>query len=237
VATLALNPLNAEYRNIVNYLANEMRNLHVDVMVCREASAADINELRPDVVILATGSSSTIPELAQGKPGVMAHEEALKEPMAVGQRVIVWGFFGAELAISLAEQGKDVVLIGKGGEQAIGSDIPGRNFWLLRKLTDINLARETPEAIRVSNPKVLYNVTVENIANEGMKLVDEKGTEQTLPFDTIILSRRFGERKKNDSLFSELKVKVDEVYKIGDCKQIKGIEEAISSANEVARTI
>jgi hypothetical protein len=187
--------------------------------------------------MLATGSSSTIPEIAKGKPGVMTLEMALREPMAVGRRVIVWGFFGAELAISLAEQGKDVILIGGGGEHAIGSDIPGRSFWLLRKLTDITVPRETPEAMRVSNPNVLYHVTVESIAYQGMKVVDKKGTKQTLPFDTIILSRRFGEREANDSLFDQLKSKAAEVYKIGDCNQVKGIHEAILSANEVARKI
>jgi 2,4-dienoyl-CoA reductase (NADPH2) len=237
VATLALNPLNVEFRNIVNYLSNEMRKLRVDVRVCREAATPDIDELKPDVVILATGSSSTVPEIAKGKPGVMTHEMALKEPMAIGQRVIVWGFFGAELAISLAEQGKDVTLIGKGGEHTIGSDIPGRSYWLLRKLTDVNVPRETPDAMRLNNPNVMVHVTVESIAHQGMKVVDKKGTEQVLPFDTIILSRRFGERKTNDSLFDQLKSKVAEAYKIGDCKKIKDIHEAILSANEVARKI
>ena len=47
--------------------------------------------------------------------------------------------------------------------------------------------------------------------------MDKKGTKQVLPFDTLILARRFGERKSNDLLFDELKKKVAEVYKIGDC--------------------
>ena len=134
VATLALNPLNAEFRNIVNYLATQMRKLNVDVRVCREGTIADIKEFKPDVAILASGSSSTIPEVAEGKPWVVTHDKILKEQTAIGQRVIVWGFFGAELAVSLAEQGKDVTLIARGGERAIGSDIAGiRSFWLLRK--------------------------------------------------------------------------------------------------------
>lgn len=238
VATLALNPLTAEFRNIVDYLSTQMRKLQVDVRVCIEGTMAGMKEVKPDVVILATGSSPTIPEVAQGKQWVTTHDKALKKRMAIGRRVIVWGIFGAELAISLAEQGKDVILIARGGERAIGGDIEGlRGFWLLRKLTDINLVRETPEAMHVSNPKVLSNVTVKDILSEGVKVVDKEGTEQILPYDTIILSRRFGERKANDSLFDGLKGVVAEVYKIGDCSQIKGIHEAIVSANEVARKI
>ena len=238
VATLALNPLTAEFRNIIDYLAAQLRKLQVDVRVCKEANAASIKELKPDVIILATGSSPTIPEVAEGKPGVMTLDGALKEQEAIGQRVVVLGFFGAELAISLAEKGKDVILIGKGNEGTIGSDLSdARRFWLLKKLTDINIVRESPEEMRVSNPNVLCNVEVEDIGTREVKVVNKEGAKQVLPCDTLILARRFGERKSNDLLFDELKEKVAELYKIGDCLKIKGIYEAILSANEVARKI
>ena len=240
VATLALNPLTAEFRNIVDYLATQMGKLEVEVRVCREATATDVEELKPDVVILATGSSAIIPEIASGKPGVMTHSEALKKRRAVGQKVVVWGFFGAELAITLAEEGKDVVLLGRAGEGSLGSDISGaRRFWLLRKLTDLNLVRATPEGMRMSNPEVLYHVTVEDITSEGIKiqLGDSAARKKVILYDTLIVSQRFGERETNDSLFDELQGKVAEVYKIGDSAQVKGILEAIFGANEVARKI
>jgi len=240
VAALALNPLTGEFRNIVDYLTAQMRKLGVDVRVCKEATTSDVEELSPDVVILATGSSALIPEIAREKPGVMTHSEASKNIRAIGQKVVVWGFFGVELALSLAEEGKDVVLLGRGGEGSLGSDLSmARRWWLLRKLTDINVPRETPEAVRVGNPQVLYNVAVEDIT-AGSIQVNIGGNEQrkrALPYDTLILSQRFGERKANDSLFDELQGKASEVYKIGDCSQVRGIQDAIFSANEVARKV
>jgi len=238
VASLALNPLLSEFGNIVEYLATQMRKLGVQVRVCKEVVAADVAELRPDVVILATGSSDVTPDVARGKPGVMTYFEACRRPMAVGHKVVIWGFFGAELAIALAEQGKEVTLIGKTGEGSLGSDLPGsRRFWLLRKLTDLNLARETPEAMRMYNPEVLYNVEVGQITSSGIEISDKEGRKKTLPYDTIIIAQRFGERKANDSVFNELQSKVPEIYKIGDCLQVRGIYEAIFTANEVARKI
>ena len=240
VATLALNPLTGEFRNIVDYLATQMRKLGVDVRVCKEATAADVEKLKPDVVILATGSSATIPEITNGKPGVMTHSEALIEKRAVGQRVVVWGIFGAELAIALAEEGKDVVLMGRAGEGSLGSDISGaRRWWLLRKLTDLPVVRATPEGMRISNPEVLYHVEVEDISTEGIKVKvgDNAARTKVIPYGTLILSQRFGERKTNDSLFDELQGKAAEVYKIGDCAQVRGILEAIHGANEVVRKI
>ena len=238
VATLALNPLLSEFGNLVTYLTHQMRRLGVDVRVCKEATATDVAELAPDVIIAATGSTATLPEITRGKPGVMTYRDACREPKAVGQKVVVWGFFGAELAISLAEQGKDVVLTGKSGEGSLGSDVSGpRRFWLLRKLPDMSFAREGPETMRVTNPRVLSNCDVVDIATDGVKVCDRNGAEKLLPYDTLIVAQRFGERQKNDSFFGELQGKAAEIHTIGDCAQVRGIREAIWTANEVARTI
>ena len=235
VAALGLTPLTAEFSNIVEYLGRQMRKLGVDVRVCKEATAADIAELKPDVVIVATGSSMLIPEEARGKPGVLDHIQAVKNWRAIGQKVVIWGLVAAELAISLAEEGKDVVMIGRGGQETLARDYPGyRRFYVLRKLSDINVPRETPESKRVSNPQVLYYINVEEITSEGIKTVDKDGRSRTLPYDTLIISR---ERASNNSLFDELQGKVPEIYKLGDCADVKGIKEAIWGANEVARKI
>jgi 2,4-dienoyl-CoA reductase (NADPH2) len=240
VATLALNPLTGEMRNLVDYLTTQIGKLGVDVRVCHAASLADVEELAPDVVILATGSSASIPDVAAGVPGVMTHREASMNRRAIGQRVVVWGLFGVELAISLAEDGKDVVLLGKGNEGSLGSDVStARQWWLMRKLTDINVPRENPMAARISNPRVLYNVEVEDVAIDQVtvRIGGDDSTRQVIPYDTVIVSQRFGERQANDSLFDQLEGKVSEVHRIGDCAQIRGIQEAIFSANEVARKI
>lgn len=235
VSALALTKLTAEFRNIVDYLATQMRKLEVDVRVCKEVTVADVEELGPDVVIVATGSSLLLPEVAKGKPRVMTHIEALKRKREIGQQVVIWGLVAAELAISLAEEGKDVVLMGRGGEDTLARDYPGaRRFYVLRKLTDINLVRETPEGVRIYNPEVLYYVDVEDITVEGIRIVDKDGGRRVLPYDTLIISR---ERAANDSLFDKLQGKAPEVYKIGDCSAVGEIKDAIHGANDVARKI
>jgi 2-enoate reductase len=235
VATLALTPMTAEFRNIVDYLGTQMRKLGVDVRICKEATVADIEELKPDVVILAAGSSMLIPEEAKGKPGVMNHIEAVKNWRAIGQKVVIWGLVAAELGISLAEQGKDVVMIGRGGQETLARDAPWvRRMYLFRRLTDINLVRESPEAMRMYNPEVLYYVNVEDVTPVGIKIINKDGDRRVLPYDTLIISR---ERAANDSLFNELQGKAPEVYKIGDCSEVGDIKAAIWGANEIARKI
>jgi 2,4-dienoyl-CoA reductase-like NADH-dependent reductase (Old Yellow Enzyme family)/thioredoxin reductase len=235
VAALARTKLTAEFGNFVDYLSTQMRKLKVDARVCKEATAADVAELKPDVVIVAIGSSMVVPDIAKGKPGVMHHIEALKRKHEIGQRVVIWGLVAAELAISLAEEGKDVTMIGRGGEETLARDYTTlRRFYVLRKLTDINVPRETPEAARVRNPRVLYFVDVEEITPAGIRIVNKDGAREVLPYDTLIISR---ERETNDSLFNELQGKAPEVYKIGDCSQVGDIKTAVWGANEVVRKI
>jgi len=235
VSALARDAYLAEFGNFVNYLTTQMRKLKVDVRVCKEATADDVRELKPDVVILATGSSMVMPDVAKGKPGVISIIEALNRQQEIGQRVVIWGLVAASMAISLADEGKEVTMIGRGGEDTLDRDDPNyRRVWVFRKLTDVNFPRETPEAQRMHNPKVLYHVDVEAVTAEGIKIVDKDGARSILPYDTFIISR---ERASNDAVLKELQGKVSEVYQIGDCAKVGEIKDAVWSANEIARKI
>jgi thioredoxin reductase len=166
----------------------------------------------------------------------MDHVEALKNRPAIGQKVVVWGLmYGAEFAISLAREGKEVTLIGEAGEDTVASHASNsRRWWILRKLVDMPVVRAGAEAQKVSNPKVLFHTRVEGITKEGIGVVDKEGKRKVLPFDTLIISRG---RKKNDELFPEIEGKAPEVYKIGDCANAANILGAVWSANELARKI
>ena len=50
------NPTTGELGNIVRYLGVQMRKLEVDVRVCKEATLADVEELKPDAAIIAAGA-------------------------------------------------------------------------------------------------------------------------------------------------------------------------------------
>jgi thioredoxin reductase len=236
VAALALDPPTAEFRNFVDYLGTQMRKLKVDVRVCREASLEEVEALAPDAVIVATGASLIVPEVAAGKPGVIDHLTALRHREEIGQRVVVWGLvYGAELAVSLAQEGKEVVLMGEGGESTLHSHASdSRKWWIFRKLTDVNAVRANPVAHRLDNPQVLYQIRVEEMTTEGVVVSDKQGRTKTIPFDTLIISRG---RKKNDAMFEALQGKVSEIHKIGDCATAGNILKSVWSANEVARKI
>ncbi len=236
VAALAEARMTGEFKNIVTYLGTQMRKLNVDVRVSKEATIADVDEVKPDVIIVACGSSMVIPEVAKDKLGVIDHISACREMKAIGQKVVVWGLVAAELAISLAEEGREVTMIGRGGVETIARDYPGpRQYYALRKLTDLPLPRVAGmEPKRVANPRVFLNVDVKEVSPEGIRLTSGDGPETIIPFDTLIISLT---RTSNDSLFEMFQGKAAEVYKIGDCAKVGEIKEAIFAANEVARRI
>jgi len=236
VAALALDPLAVEFRNIVDYLGIQMRKLGIDVRVCKEVGPDDIDALKPDAVIMATGASLRLPGDTEELPAVIDHIEALRERSEIGQRVVIWGLmYGAELAVSLAREGKDVTLIGESDEKTMASHAAmNRRWWLVRKLVDVNAVRVDPEAQKLDNPEVLCNIRVKEINTNGVTITDRQGRERVLDYDTMIISRG---REKNDAMFDALEGKAPEVHKIGDCNAAANIRGAIFSANELAREI
>ncbi|MBT4269028.1 MAG: NAD-binding protein [Deltaproteobacteria bacterium] len=235
VASLAKTPMTTEFGNLVEYLSTQMEKRDIDVKMDQEGGIAEVEALNPDVGLLTTGSTMQIPAEAQDEPGVMHHIEALERQDEIGQKVVIWGLVAADFAISLAKAGKDVVLMGRGGVETLAKYYPqSRKWFILRQLTDIRVPRVTPEGERLSNPEVLYGINVEDISNNEIKTVNNEGTQRTIPYDTLIVSR---ERTPNDQLYEALQGKVSEVHKIGDCSGIEEIQEAILAANEITRTI
>jgi 2,4-dienoyl-CoA reductase (NADPH2) len=236
VETLARNPLNSEFGNLVEYLAGQMGRLAVDVRVCREARMDDVKAMRPDAVVIATGATMSLPEEAKGKFAVLTHTEALADPDRVGRRVVVQGLgYGCELAIALAESGKEVTLFGKGTEIAPNVSVL-RRFFVLKRLTDVNVCRGDGDIPMTSpeNPKVLTGRKLKEITASEVVVEDDQGAREGLPYDTFVVSLG---RRSNDDLYKELKDTGIEVHAIGDAVKIGEILDAMVAANDVARRI
>jgi NADPH-dependent 2,4-dienoyl-CoA reductase/sulfur reductase-like enzyme len=236
VDLLSRNPLNSEFGNLVDFLSGQMARLGVDVRVCRRATIDDAKEMKPDAVIIAVGATMSLPEEAAGKFNVITHTEALAQPDKVGQRVVLQGLgYGCELAIALAEGGKDVTLFGKGTEIAANVSVL-RRFFILKRLTDINVCRGDGDIPMTdpANPKLLTGRKLKEITASDVVVEDEKGTAEHLPYDTFIVSMG---RRSNDDLSEGLKEIVKEVHVIGDAGRIGEILDAMMAANDVARKI
>jgi len=218
-------PFKKDIKPLLDRLINELNKTKVEIKSGKEATAETVQRLKPDVVIVATGSSSEIPDI----PGVKGDNvttaiDVLRGKAKVGQEVVVLGGneIGAETAVYLAQMGKTATIVRRGPEARPPDMGP------------INMAR-LMEMIAENKVNWVTNVDVKEITADSIILVDrEKGNEQTLKVDTVVLARGM---IADNKLYDELEGKVPELYVIGDSVEPRRIWQAIHESFHIAREI
>lgn len=223
VLVAAAEPIKVELKNIVDYLEAQIRKLLVKVKLEVEVTPEVVQKLKPDAVIIATGSSPKIPSVASGKPNVITQDDLFKGKAKLGDKIVVWGLgLGAETAVSLAKKGKKVTIIGSEMHLALHlMTVVGRRLWILNKVKQLGI-------------NVLSETRVEDITAGDVTVIDKGGGRRTIPADTVVIAVG---RKPNRDLIEALKGRVPELHEIGDCSMPRNIASAIRGANEVARKI
>ena len=90
-----------------------MNILPVKVNLGETFNAEKLEEIKPDVVILATGAKEFIPQIKGiSADNVVTALDVLKKNVSVGDNVVVvgGGLIGVETADFLAKQGKQVIV-------------------------------------------------------------------------------------------------------------------------------
>jgi len=227
---------------LVDYLKNQVYKLGVKVELGKEATAAMVQELKPDVVFLATGGILTAPEMKGVKnKNVLTtpqlHEKVKPFLKAFGTKFIIWatkfylpvgknvvvigaGLHGTETAEFLVKRGRKVTILeptDKVGEGVLDFRLGLLMEWFAR--VGVNIITEAKNI---------------EITETGVSYTDKDGNKQSLKVDTIIPTSPL---KPNTALFDELKGKVPEVYPIGDGKEPRLIVHAIREGYHTARKI
>ncbi|WP_291493278.1 FAD-dependent oxidoreductase, partial [Desulfurella sp.] len=197
----------------LNALINEAKRRGVEFRY-EEANYEKLKEQNPDLVVVATGANSQIPNIKgienEYVIDAFSFFESVVKPK--GKRVLVLGIglIGREAMEILANQGFEVV----------GVDI-------LSELTqDFTLARLKNNP----NVKIFVATSVEEFTNEGVFARQEDEVINLGKFDTIISS--IG-TKPNKALYEQIKDKFKNVEIIGDAAKVADIYTATQSAYEL----
>jgi pyruvate/2-oxoglutarate dehydrogenase complex dihydrolipoamide dehydrogenase (E3) component len=193
--------------------------LGVDIHCGQRLTADMVKQIKPDVLIIATGSEPSIPNIpgVNGKNVMSARKALCFEEVGKNVLVIGGGLVGCETADYLASQGKDVTIVEmlKYTAHDIG---PAARFFLRKRLKEKQV-------------KILTQATVKSIAGDAVT-IDSPGGEQKLgPFDTVVLAT--GATAVNE-LEAQVKGLVPEVYVIGDAAKPGKILAAVEKGAEVA---
>jgi len=213
-----------EIANLTRYLETQVKKSGAQIRLGEEISAKAVEEGKPEVVIVATGTSTKLPDV----PGVKGDNVALALDVLggkkdVGESVIVVGgeMVGCEVADFLAEKGRKVTLLAR--RARVGDDIGRTTRWvIIKRLQDAGVRMETM-------------VDVVEITTNGVKGIRKNGGEsEFFEGDSVVLAVGLS---PNRELAEKLEGKVAAIYTIGDCVEAQKIAQAIEGGFRVAREI
>jgi 2,4-dienoyl-CoA reductase (NADPH2) len=227
---------------MVRYLKIQLDKLGVKTELGKEVNSAIIEQIKPDVIIVATGGTLTFPEITgiNNKNVVTTpalHRQVKPFLRLFGPRMLGW------LTKFWLPIGKKVVIIGSGLH---GFEIAEFLIKRGRKVTIVDTAEALGEGMidfrlglvlewfGKKGVTTINGVKSMEITDQGVVITTKQGDKRTIEADSIIPTAPL---KPNTGLFSSLKGKVPEVYAVGDCKEPRMIVDAIADGWRIANTI
>lgn len=212
-----------DYRNLINYLSNQIKRLGVSIELGKEATPELIKKAKPDVLFIATGGEPIIPQIPGiERDGVVTAADLLLGKNEAGGKVIIigGGLVGCEVALYLAQRGKTVTII----------EILDRILHDVFVINRMHLEKLLSEA----GVEVLTESSVLKITDQGVSVGDKYNNKSILKVDTVVIAAGY---KSDRRLLDAVNSKVSEVYGIGDCVEPGKVIGAIWKAYRTARLI
>ena len=205
---------------LAKWYARQMEILGVEVHMNTEVTKEMVLAGDYDSVIIATGSTPKVFKLGDDDKVYTAAEVLTGEKDPGNQTVIVGGgLVGLELALDLAEKGKDVTVVEALDKLlAVNGPICSANKEMLLELIPFKGVRTVCGA-KVTGYK------------DGQLSYEKDGAAASIPADSVILAVGYREEK---SLYEQLQFEVPDIYLLGDAKNVSNIMYAIWDAFEVA---
>ncbi|MBW2146410.1 MAG: FAD-dependent oxidoreductase [Deltaproteobacteria bacterium] len=203
--------------NLVKYQTAELKRLGVHIQLGVEVTADFVTRENPEAVIVATGARFFLPQLSGAESSRVAPlDEYLHGKSKPGARVVVLGGReGAEAAVSMAKEGRQVTLIHEGPEGEVGFPYyihdRFRSHYLRKYLKDQGV-------------KVIARAAAVEFLEEGLRVNIQGENELVIHADTILAALG---RISCAELAETLRGRVDELYEAGDCVAPRSIVEAI----------
>jgi thioredoxin reductase len=222
-------PGRQEITGITRWLISQVNQLEIDLQLGKEADVKMVLDLEPDVVIVATGSTPKNHPFPgdYGPPEVVTTWQVLNKEIEIGDRVLLIDQDGHHQATGtaelLADQGRIVHMITPalfvGGQ--------------LGPLQDLFLARQRLESKDISFTPDIAVLEINKTLVKGLnvysnEIIDFHG------YDTIVLAVG---NDSADDLYFELKGRIPQLYRIGDCVSPRKTDMAIVEGHRIGNLI
>lgn len=251
LALVAAPPGREEFGRLIDYYRHQVKSHGITLKLGKEVTAQAIRRIRPNAIILATGSRQSRPPIPGIElPHVVPAWDALLDRADLGREVVVLGggAVGIETAIAIADRGtisgetlKFLLkhraespetlfqLCTRGNRKVtilemlpkIGGDIGHTNRWVFLK------------ELELLGVGVVTGATVKQVTPEAV-VYEQEGQQKAIAANTVIMA--LGARPNNE-IEAELKSGGFQYVMIGDVKQprkiIDAVHEGFLAASEI----
>jgi 2,4-dienoyl-CoA reductase (NADPH2) len=229
--------------SLIRYLKTQMNKLGVKVNLGIEVNRSLINQIKPDVLVIASGGIHHFPDLPGiKKPHVVTGRDLQRKIkiylryfgprflgwltkfwMPLGKRVVIMGggIHGCQVAEFLVKRGREVTVVDTAQEIGYG---------LLETLVKPHLLIWLAE----KGVTMMSQIKYEEINHQGLIITTKEGKRQTIEADTIVTAMPL---EPSTELLKKLEGSAPEIYDIGDCKEPNKIIDAIADGSRIARAI
>lgn len=222
-------PHKEHFYDIIEFYRDQAIKHGAQIELGRAITRGDVEALKPDVVIVATGSLPAIPPIPGADQDiVVTSDDVLGGKVEAGEKVVIvgGGSCGAEAADYLAVQGKDVTVV-EMLDDLCPDMLPDSKLFLLERLEEAGVV-------------LLPSTTVTEIKERSVVLA-KRQPEQNIQWtttladvDTVVLAAG---AKADRQLAEELRGVDAELYEVGDCTQPGFAIDAIYQGAKIGREI
>ncbi|RLB40766.1 MAG: hypothetical protein DRH12_09550, partial [Deltaproteobacteria bacterium] len=212
-----------ELLSLIEFQKRQIKKFGVKLHLGQEVTAETVEKEKPDVVILATGSSPAVPPVEGiDKPIVALYPEALNGDDFNQLKVVIvgGGATGSEVALHLTDLGCTVTIV---------EMLPKVGQQLESMTRKVLLQRLNSRGV-----EILTETSLRRVEDKGVVVADKEGNERFIEADRVIVA--IG-TKPDNTLYDQIKSKGYEIYRIGDCLEPRNAKAAIYEGAVLGRSI
>ena len=205
-------PYKEDYTRFVLFLENQLRKSAVTLLMGQKATPELVLSMKPDAVIVATGSQHSIPGIPGiDKPRVLLARDVIAEISEVtgGSAIVAGGgLVGCDTALFLSvKKRKRVTVIEQFALEELGFQPYDANHIDLMRILDEN------------GVKILAEAKIEEITDRGVIVTSKNGKRRKIEGDSVVIALG---TQADSLLVEQLKGKVPRIHVIGDAAESGG---------------
>jgi len=230
INTASMPPKKGDFKRMVDYYEGELQRVGADVRLNTPATTALLDDLNPDAVVVATGSTPLKPSIAgAAKPHVVSAQAVLSGNVKIDKGPVVvigGGATGLDVADFISDDRIAITIVEM-------LDAPGRDIY-----QGIGVREGLLNRLEEKNTTILTGRRVVEILDDAVRISDRPlmggGTEAYLSAKAVVLAIGM---KPVDAFIQPESQGTINWYRVGDCVNPGNAFEAIDQTFELALRI